>query len=72
MLRLNNFKEEYMINVNLQPDERLDEINENLSLIQKKDGLTFGTDAFLLAAFMKSRVKTAADFGSGTGVASLL
>lgn len=72
MLRLNNFKEEYMINVNLQPDERLDEINENLSLIQKKDGLTFGTDAFLLAAFMKNRVKTAADFGSGTGVASLL
>ncbi len=61
-----------MINVNLLPDERLDEINENLSLIQKTDGLTFGTDAFLLAAFMKTRVKSAADFGSGTGVASLL
>lgn len=72
MLRLNNFKEEYMINVNLEHDERLDKINENLSLIQKIDGLTFGTDAFLLAAFMKSRVKCAADFGSGTGVASLL
>ncbi len=56
----------------LQPDERLDKINEDLSLIQKKDGLTFGTDAFLLASFMKSRVKSCADFGSGTGVASLL
>ena len=56
----------------LLPDERLDNINENLSLIQKKDGLTFGTDAFLLASFLKSRVKSCADFGSGTGVASLL
>lgn len=56
----------------LMPDERLDMINENLSLIQKKDGLTFGTDAFLLASFMKYRVKSAADLGSGTGVASLL
>ena len=50
----------------LMPDERLDMINENLSLIQKKDGLTFGTDAFLLASFMKYRVKSAADLGSGT------
>lgn len=61
-----------MNELNLLPDERLDAINEDLKLIQKKDGLTFGTDAFLLAAFMKYRVKTAADLGSGTGVASLL
>ena len=61
-----------MTNLNLQPDERLDKINEDLSLIQKKDGLTFGTDAFLLASFMKTRVKSCADFGSGTGVAALL
>ncbi len=72
MLRLNNFKGEYMTDFLLMPDERLDKINENLSLIQKNDGLTFGTDAFLLASFMKSRVKSCADFGSGTGVASLL
>ena len=31
-------------------DERIDEVNENIRLIQKKAGLTFGTDAFLLAA----------------------
>ena len=35
-------------------DERLDEVNEKITLIQKKDGLTFGTDAFLLAAFIKA------------------
>ena len=34
------------------PDERLDKINEDLQLIQKKNGLTFGTDALLLAAFV--------------------
>ena len=32
--------------------ERLDIVNENIRLIQKKNGLTFGTDAYLLAAFM--------------------
>ncbi len=61
-----------MDNIALRADERLDSINESLSLIQKKDGLTFGTDAYLLASFMKSRVRCAADLGSGTGVASLL
>ncbi len=61
-----------MNNISLLPDERLDKINEDLSLIQKKDGLTFGTDAYLLASFMKYRVKAAADFGTGTGVAALL
>ena len=31
-----------MINTpNLLPDERIDEVNENIRLIQKKDGLTF-------------------------------
>jgi len=59
--------------VDLQPNERLDVINENLRLIQKTDGLTFGTDAYLLAAFAKASPKSAlVDLGSGTGVASLL
>ncbi len=58
--------------VDLLPGERLDEINEELSLIQKKDGLTFGTDAYLLAAFAPKKGGTAADLGAGTGVASLL
>lgn len=53
--------------------ERLDFVNEGLSLIQKKDGLTFGTDAFLLASFIKSTSKkVGAELGSGTGIISLL
>lgn len=51
--------------------ERLDKINEDLSLIQRIGGLTFGTDAYLLSAFAK-KSGTAAELGSGTGVASLL
>ena len=57
----------------LLPGERLDSINENLRLIQKTDGLTFGTDAYLLAAFLRSGSKTmSAELGGGTGVLSLL
>jgi len=57
----------------LLPDERLDEINEHLSLIQKKDGLLFGTDAYLLAAFARAvPAGEMADLGSGSGVVSLL
>jgi len=53
--------------------ERLDEINEKLRLIQKKNGLTFGTDAYLLAAFTKAMPRgTAVDLGCGTGVIPLL
>ena len=53
--------------------ERLDEINEHLRLIQRKNGLTFSTDAFLLSAFCRVQPKgRAADFGSGTGVIALL
>lgn len=57
----------------LSPDERLDEVNEHITLIQKKNGLTFGTDAFLLSAFCRPcRTARAADFGCGTGVIALL
>ena len=49
------------------------QINENLVLSQSADGLTFGTDAYMLAAYMKGGSKqSAADLGSGTGVISLL
>ena len=62
-----------MNDILLLPDERLDKVNENLTLIQKKDGLTFGTDAFLLASFIKNApYKKAAELGSGTGIISLL
>ena len=57
----------------IQHDERIDRVNENIQLIQKKDGLTFGTDALLLAAFVKSSPKSiAVDFGAGTGIVSFL
>lgn len=57
----------------IQDGERLDCVNESLKLIQKKDGLTFGTDAYLLAAFIReSKYSRAAEFGSGTGIITLL
>lgn len=55
------------------PDERLDQVNERLTLLQKKNGLTYGTDAFLLAAYLRPMHRSrAADFGCGTGIISLL
>lgn len=62
-----------MESIKLLSNERLDEVNENLKLIQKTDGLTFGTDAFLLASFIKSAPnKKGIELGSGTGIISLL
>ena len=57
----------------IMQDERLDAVNEKITLIQKKDGLTFGTDAFLLAAFIKPLTRgSAIELGAGTGIISLL
>ncbi len=57
----------------IQEDECLTKINEHLQLIQKKSGLTFGTDAYLLSCFCRPSPRArAADFGAGTGVISLL
>ena len=57
----------------LGADERLDHVNENLTLIQRRNGLTFGTDAFLLSAFCRpARHANCADFGCGTGIIALL
>ena len=48
-------------------------INDNLSLIQNENGLTFGTDAYLLAAnTVGGKNKIGADLGSGTGIIPLL
>ena len=56
----------------LKDNERLDYVNDNLSLIQNKDGLTFGTDALLLAGFINKRGALGAELGAGSGIISLL
>lgn len=57
----------------LLSDEKITEVNENIRLIQKKQGLTFGSDAYLLAAFIKpQRSAFAVELGGGTGIISLL
>ena len=62
-----------MSDFELSSDERLDKVNEELTIIQKKDGLTFGTDAFLLSAFIKQqKYARAAELDAGTGIVSLL
>lgn len=52
---------------------RQDDVNEQIRLCQLKKGLTFGTDAYLLAAYVRGRAKArAVDLGSGTGIIPLL
>ena len=59
--------------MNLKENERINEINENLKLIENKDSLTFGTDAYLLSAFLSTtKSKTGVELGCGSGVISLL
>lgn len=53
--------------------ERFDKINERLSLISLKSGLTFGTDSYLLSAFARAAKNgVCVELGGGTGVVSLL
>lgn len=53
--------------------ETVTEINLGLRMIEPKGGFCFGTDALLLAAFVRGGKKgRAADFGSGSGSISLL
>ena len=52
--------------------ERIDVVNDNLKLIQKTEGLTFGTDALLLAAFISKKYNTGVELGSGSGIISML
>ena len=54
-------------------NEKTEQINEQLSLTSMKEGLTFGTDAYLLSAYVRRRTRgRAVDLGSGTGVIALL
>lgn len=56
----------------LKDGERLDYVNDSLTLIQKLDGLTFGTDALLLAAYIGSGYQRGVELGGGTGIISML
>ena len=62
-----------MAEITLLEGERLDKVNEDISLIQKKDGLTFGTDAYMLASYIRPRPSSVGvELGAGTGIISLL
>lgn len=52
--------------------ERCDFVNDDLRLIQQTDGLTFGTDALLLAGYINGKYKYGCEFGSGSGIISML
>lgn len=52
--------------------ERCDFVNDSLRLIQETDGLTFGTDALLLAGYINGKYKRACEIGSGSGIISML
>lgn len=52
--------------------QRRDFVNDRLSLIQETDGLTFGTDALLLAGYINGKYRCGCEFGSGTGIISML
>ena len=56
----------------LYENERIDYVNDSLSLIQKTDGLTFGTDALLLAGYISGKYKSAVELGGGSGIISML
>ena len=58
--------------MNLYENERIDYVNDSLSLIQKTDGLTFGTDALLLAGFISGKYASASELGGGSGIISML
>ena len=54
-------------------NERINIINENLRLIENKSSLTFGTDAYLLSAYLPKKPSSVfAELGVGSGVISLL
>ena len=57
----------------LLPGETLTTVNDGIRLLQNPNGLTYGTDAFLLASFLR-RVPhgTGLEIGCGSGIISLL
>ena len=56
----------------LENNKRIDEVNDSLSLIQDVEGLTFGTDALLLAGYIGKGYKLGLELGGGTGIISML
>ena len=61
------------MNLPLAENERRDVVNDALSLITDKNGLTLGTDTLLLASFIRGKESDiAAELGSGTGILSML
>ncbi len=52
--------------------ERCDFVNDSLKLIQDTEGLTFGTDALLLAGYISGKHKRGCELGSGSGIISML
>ena len=53
--------------------EKLTEINEKLTIAERTGSLSFGTDAYLLYAYMKRRKNAVGcELGAGSGVISLL
>ena len=65
---------EFMKNeIILNEGEHIDKVNDNISLIQRDNGLKLGTDALLLASFIRKMPKARAiEFGGGCGIISLL
>lgn len=56
----------------LKKNERLDYVNDDIELIQNTDGLTFGTDALLLAGYINGKHSHGVELGGGTGIISML
>lgn len=61
------------MHMELYENETMTVVNDGIRLIQNPAGLTFGTDALMLAAFVKrSPQSIGAEFGAGSGIISLL
>jgi tRNA1(Val) A37 N6-methylase TrmN6 len=59
--------------ITLLKGEHIDIVNDNISLIQKDNGLKLGTDALLLASYIRRSPKARAiELGGGSGIISLL
>lgn len=52
--------------------ERTYTVNDSLRLIQITDGLTFGTDALLLAGYIDGKYSRGCELGGGSGIISML
>ncbi len=59
--------------MDLRESERINVVNDNIKLIESKESLTFGTDAYLLSAFIQGKGNArAVELGAGSGIISLL